>query len=609
MDSIDCKRHFSFLFKYYWIFFLGAVGYCSDVFAVTPFTNTFSLNARGDVAAIGNTNATCFGLNQGESVNCANVQRSDNYSGGNLSNNNDWQTGANSNRSWVYVNIDPVAMQAGYRDSSMAELKLPEGSEVKNAQLYWNVATPANSSLSSFPANIRHSNDEYYTVVDFDFIDSYTIDNEQFYAAQADVTDLIKAGGAGDYYVAGLSDSDNGYTGVSSLVGGPQAGWALVVTFENDSFPLRNMNVFSGFEALASGGYPGVVPAVSTPLTGLLTPPSGIVNAHIGWVAIDGDRNGIDGNLQFAPMPSDGVCLPSMSGWTNVPPNAMNPVNNIGNSTISYLGVLGGYDGGIINPSYNNTLVIDIDTFTADDFLGVGNTNGIEGACARLAAASTEIVFPQSLFSVIDIFLPEFDVDQMKRQVNLTHPELPVGQANAGDVIEYTLSIVNTGEDAAVDVVLTDAIPFGSSYVPGSLEIVSGVNAGPKTDAVGDDQAEFVAGKVVFRLGQGANATVGGTIGEQGGLTAPSATEVRFKVRVNSDAANAVTNFADISYASLTLSTPYEIQSNTVRMQIISNGGPVFATPVPVYSLPVLVLLATMLGLIAIRQKSLKKNN
>ena len=50
---------------------------------------------------------------------------------------------------------------------------------------------------------------------------------------------------------------------------------------------------------------------------------------------------------------------------------------------------------------------------------------------------------------------------------------------------------------------LTDPIPAGTVFEPGSLAIVSGPGAGPATDPAGDDLAEGGPGGVVFRLGRG----------------------------------------------------------------------------------------------------------
>ncbi|QOC22612.1 DUF11 domain-containing protein [Wenzhouxiangella sp. AB-CW3] len=103
-----------------------------------------------------------------------------------------------------------------------------------------------------------------------------------------------------------------------------------------------------------------------------------------------------------------------------------------------------------------------------------------------------------------------------------------------GDIIEYTITFENAGNDGADLVVVTDQIPAGTTYVPDSLEIIdnaSGAPTGPQSDAAGDDLAEFdaVANQVIFRLGDGADENNGGLIpgGETGG--------VRFQVQIDDD--------------------------------------------------------------------------
>ena len=559
------KSHFSHLISLTALTLIGAASLITPAQAATPFASTYTANINGDIAAIGNTSVTCRGLNGTQATNCTDVQGSTAYSSGSFANNNVWQTGVDTNRSWQYVNID-TAVVHGFRDSSMAELKLPAGSTVRNAQLYWSVSTPASVNLTSLTAQIRHNSATAYTSVASTWIDSYT-DNtyQRIYAARADVTALVQATGSGNYYVAGLSANDNGYTGAGDANRpGPQAGWSLVVTFENSALPMRNLNVFSGFQSIASTTNPAFVSSIEAHLTGLLTPPSGTVAAKAGWVALDGDRTGADGNLQFSSLTS-GVC----GAPINVPPNAMNPANNIGNSTISYLGVLGGYDGGSMNPSYRNTMGLDVDTFAANDFLGVGTTNSITSACVRLASSSIDGVFPLSLFTAINIFTPKISGAGVKHQANLTHPSLPADQAYAGDVIEYTINVNNTGEDAATGVVLTDVIPTGTTYVAGSLQVVTGANAGAKTDATGDDQAEISGSNITFRLGEGANSTTGGMLGDASNTTVSPDTQIRFQVRVNNNATGPITNTADIAYNGLTTGVSYTTQTNTVSATLL----------------------------------------
>lgn len=84
-----------------------------------------------------------------------------------------------------------------------------------------------------------------------------------------------------------------------------------------------------------------------------------------------------------------------------------------------------------------------------------------------------------------------------------------------GHTLEYTVTVRNDGTDPANGLVISGGLATGTSYVPGSLRITSGQNSGTKTDAAGDDQAEYQpagAGTWTFRLGAGANATAGGTL-------------------------------------------------------------------------------------------------
>ena len=100
--------------------------------------------------------------------------------------------------------------------------------------------------------------------------------------------------------------------------------------------------------------------------------------------------------------------------------------------------------------------------------------------------------------------------------------------ATPGDILEYTLDVKNTSPTTPVtNIVLTDPMPPNTTYVPGSLQVTAGANIGVKTDASADDQAEANASQTVFRLGTGANGTVGGT------LAATATTTVKFRVKIN----------------------------------------------------------------------------
>jgi uncharacterized repeat protein (TIGR01451 family) len=55
------------------------------------------------------------------------------------------------------------------------------------------------------------------------------------------------------------------------------------------------------------------------------------------------------------------------------------------------------------------------------------------------------------------------------------------GQVSPGDVIVYTITVINTGREAAVDVVVTDPLPAETEFVPGTILW----NDQPVADSVG----------------------------------------------------------------------------------------------------------------------------
>ena len=155
----------------------------------------------------------------------------------------------------------------------------------------------------------------------------------------------------------------------------------------------------------------------------------------------------------------------------------------------------------------------------------------------RTRARSGEIYFPGVFTFTTVLFRPLIPVAKVVQDIN-------GGQVLPGDILEYTLTLGNTGTDAAVNVVLTDPIPAGTTYVPGSLRITDGANAGALTDAGADDVAEFTGTSVVYRLGTGATATAGGK------LALGESTTVVFRVQIAASAApdSVLSNQAVVDY-------------------------------------------------------------
>lgn len=133
--------------------------------------------------------------------------------------------------------------------------------------------------------------------------------------------------------------------------------------------------------------------------------------------------------------------------------------------------------------------------------------------------------------------------------VVVTKAAVPDGEVKIGDIITYRVNLRNEGGSPAQNVVLTDKIPTGTTYVPGTLRIVDGPGSGGKTDGPGDDQARLdpETGRVIFNLGAGATAGTGGTLPST--VDAPGGTTVEFRVRVDrASAGRQIENQAGATY-------------------------------------------------------------
>lgn len=141
--------------------------------------------------------------------------------------------------------------------------------------------------------------------------------------------------------------------------------------------------------------------------------------------------------------------------------------------------------------------------------------------------------------------------------VTLTKSAIPDGPLQVGDTITYRIVARNEGGGNAEALVLTDTVPDGTTYLPGSLRVVDGPNAGAKTDRPGDDQASYdpVGNWVTFNLGNGATAGHGGSLPNTD--TLPNGTTVEYRVTIDEDSAGGhVTNTATAAYENRLGATP-----------------------------------------------------
>lgn len=413
------------------------------------FQERQAINLTGDFRMIGNTNITC-------NSDC----------GGNTSNNPPAVMG--------YVNIDSDGVNF---NSSRSELILPAGATVEWAGLYWSAVSqsigftgitgPINAALEQ---QVRFSTPSgtYTTVNATQFDTNLQVGNLEnsdsqdetwrSYMAFSEVTSLVQANGAGNYYVGNIqSDRGVAYTG-------PNAGWMLVVVYKAPGESFKRVNVWDGWKFFGFGSFEDFT------ITGLLTPNSGVVDAKVGIWALDGE-------VSFTGDQS------SLAGQNLS--NSLNPVDNFANGTISDFDPITKVPFSVTtrDPVFSYNWGIDLDIFDASGILN----NNVTTADVSLGSSLEGIWSGVYVFST-GLFVPTIEksftantVDYLQTSrltITITNPvegltltgvtlsdSLPSGMVVANGVNSATNSCGGTFEPNVGDTVLSLA---GGSVAPDS---------------------------------------------------------------------------------------------------------------------------------------------
>lgn len=499
------------------------------------FKLRFDQNARGNFVTLGNTVITCPA----------------NASGCALARQRKGKRVINNEYNMKYVDVDS---DSGTFNSSAATLSLPAGAEVLHAALYWmGNAYPGQGTTGKKAPNPNQWNRVRFATPATGY-QVLTADREYWmgqvqanpnnsrlhFAAVKDVTNEVRRAGNGSYRVANVQTATGDFA---------YGGWGMIVFYEDENEPIRNMTLHDGFVQLGGNNNPSEQMTIS----GFMTPPTGTVTGNIGVIATDGDME--DGNAKPGDPVKDGDRV-RLAG--QLVSDKVNPANDFFNSTISSLGSYVRTK----SPKQTNAFGIDVDRVRVNGLIPPGSSSVQMAFTTR--PQKKEFYRPVAMALAFDLQAPEVPLTKTQEDINGDELE-------PGDEIRYTVRAQSFGPDHATNVVLRDAIPENTTYVPGSLEIVNGANAGPKTDAAGDDQAEFDAdaNEVVFRLGVGADATNGGQI------NVGQESTIAFTVRVDDDVPGGtlIRNISSAAFnGSLSPDEPYSSESNEVVMPVAVNG-------------------------------------
>lgn len=401
------------------------------------------------------------------------------------------------------ANTGITALQA----RTSATLSLPAGAKISYARLYWAalkddptqpydafsvppVLPEIDYSLFKADSTVvldRKDGPSLNVVADNTWVTPYALAshlNWFYYQASADVTSFVRLRGAGTFRV-----SDIDALALSSLGRDEHrafSAWTLVVFYEKDDADLRNLTLFDG---LINIDPQYGQPSAEVTLSGFVIPPSHKANFMVFGYEGDSGTNVTAEDSDYFSFHNDKVTSGS------------NPIDDFFNASRTFLGSPISFASDVprLSGAPGSMGGYDLDTVDVSGILSAGATS------VKVAAGSTHDVFLLGGFATSIMSLaPDFN-GFAKSAVDLNG-----GSVVTGDVLRFTLEAKNTGNDSAINARITDVLEPGFTLVPGSIK----VNGAARTDAVGDDTAEYVSSSrtIVARVGSGANATAGGKI-------------------------------------------------------------------------------------------------
>ncbi|WP_433341026.1 DUF3344 domain-containing protein [Streptomyces sp. CA-253872] len=279
------------------------------VAARVPFAPRWSATVHGGFARAAASAVVCEAPAVAGVPECAGARRGESAAAGRTApNNGDYAL------SYADSDDDPNTY-----NSTRARLDLPDGARIRYARLYWggNLRVGEQKPLADAGTVLVAEPGGSYRKVSADTTIGHRVaGGAEALHASADVTDLVRASGPGEWTVAQLPIAKG-----HSETGG-WGGWTLVAAWEEPGAPLRRLDLWDGFESLHADDRDRRTLRLELPNHHV---PAG-ASGRAGIVAYDGDR-GIDGD---AVTVRTGEAKPVPLGG-----DAANPTADVFNSTIS----------------------------------------------------------------------------------------------------------------------------------------------------------------------------------------------------------------------------------------------------------------------------------
>ncbi|ADX80728.1 LPXTG-motif cell wall anchor domain protein [Enterococcus faecalis 62] len=364
--------------------------------------------------------------------------------------------------------------------------------------------------------------------------------NNTGFSNYADVTSILQGdkSATGSYTLADIPMT-------SSLNGQYQyynfSGWSLFVVTKDQASKSRAFSIYYGARGNAAGTNNEFT------MSNFLTAKQGNLDPIVTWFTVQGDKYWTGDNAQIKN---------SAGNWVNIS-NTLNPVNNAMNATVTDNDehMVDKYPGKFA-PDHPNFLDIDIDRMAIPE----GVLNAGQNQINFRTTSSGDDYSTNAIGFAVNAETPEFEIKKEIVEPKETY--------KVGETITYRVSLKNTKADSeAINSVSKDALDGRLNYLPGSLKIISGPNSGEKTDASGDDQAEYdeTNKQIIVRVGNGATATQGGSYKAD---TAETIYEFKARINERAKANELVPNSATIEAVDILTSAKVNETSNIVEAKI-----------------------------------------
>jgi len=284
------------------------------------------------------------------------------------------KAGVNGDFDMAYVDVDK---DPNTYNSSRAEVRLPKGSRVSYARLYWGGNLRVGEQKppkDNGRVLVAEPGGEYREVLADTVAGHRVARGADAFQASANVTKLVRESGPGLYTVAQVNVAKGRSTA------GAWGGWTLVVAYENPAQRLRHLALWDGFDALKSGA------GQEIRLRGLRFPKG--AGGRAGLVAYDGDRGATGDSLTLTATRARSATAARRTTVTALT-NPGNPHDDVLNSTISQPGAAQPQRV----PAYSGTLGYDSDVFDLKPGLRQGGDHLAFRVVAQRDAAWTGVLF------------------------------------------------------------------------------------------------------------------------------------------------------------------------------------------------------------------------